>query len=272
MRVPDEPVFLLPAVGAGEESAHDHQGPSILRFAQLELRDAARARRHPALALRRDLRGAVSHPVLRLRVGRAGGSPLQGRGPGLHLFALLQPDHSHVRGAHAPDRGGGGRPRHRHRHGRRNLGAAVLPQGRRPHRRRAGHVRLVPLRGAGSLSPLRHHLHAGRRPRHGRMGPRRQAQHEGLLLRDAGQPDARPRRHRRRLGDRALSRRHRHRRQRVRHPADAEAAQARRRRRRLLDDQAHRRPGPVPRRRRAVLATSSSRTTCTPSCARPGRR
>ena len=36
-------------------------------------------------------------------------------------------------------------------------------------------------------------------------------------------------------------------------PADAEAAQARRRRRRLLGHQAHRRPGPLPRRRGAVL-------------------
>ena len=43
-------------------------------------------------------------------------------------------------------------------------------------------------------------------------------------------------------------------RQRVRHAAAAEAAEARRRRRRLFRHQAHRRPGPLPRRRRAGLA------------------
>ena len=44
------------------------------------------------------------------------------------------------------------------------------------------------------------------------------------------------------------------RRQRVRHAPAAEAAQARRRRRRLFRHQAHRRPGPLPRRHRAGLA------------------
>ena len=43
-------------------------------------------------------------------------------------------------------------------------------------------------------------------------------------------------------------------RQRVRHADAAEAAEARRRRRRLFRHQAHRRPGPLPRRRRAGLA------------------
>ena len=53
--------------------------------------------------------------------------------------------------------------------------------------------------------------------------------------------------------DRACGRRAGDRRQRVRHAADAEAAQARRRHRRLFGHQAHRRPGPLPRRRGAVL-------------------
>ena len=54
--------------------------------------------------------------------------------------------------------GAAGRARHRHRHGRRHLRAAVLPQGRRPHRRRARPVRLLPLRGRGPVSALRHRL------------------------------------------------------------------------------------------------------------------
>ena len=54
--------------------------------------------------------------------------------------------------------------------------------------------------------------------------------------------------------DRPSGRRAGRRRQRVRHAAAAEAARARRRHRRLFGDQAHRRPGPLPRRRGAVLA------------------
>ena len=75
-----------------------------------------------------------------------------------------------------------------------------LPQGRRPHRRRARAVRLLPLRRRGrcaraSASPPRWStaatLDAWRK--------RDAAQHQGVLLRDAGQPDARARRHRRRV-------------------------------------------------------------------------
>ena len=49
--------------------------------------------------------------------------------------------------------------------------------------------------------------------------------------------------------DRPQGRRAAHRRQRLRHAGPAEAVRARRRHRRLLGDQAHRRPGPLPRRR-----------------------
>ena len=68
-------------------------------------------------------------------------------------------------------------------------------------------------------------------------------------VRDAGQPDARADRHRR--GRRAGARRRRQgdRRQRVRDRDPATAAGARRRSGRLFRDQAHRRPGPLPRRR-----------------------
>ena len=95
--------------------------------------------------------------------------------------------------------------------------------------------------------------HAGRRPRHQGLGARHAPQHQGVLLRDAGQPDARPRRHRRRVRDRPRGRRAGGGRQRVRHAGAAEAPEARRRRRGLLRHQARRRPGPLPRRRRAGL-------------------
>ena len=115
---------------------------------------------------------------------------------------------------------------------------------RRPHRRGARPVRLLPLCGRGPVSALRHRLDARRRPRPRRLEARHAPQHQGGVLRDAGQPDARPRRHRRRLGDRPQGGRAGRGRQRVRHARAAEAAQARRRRRRLLRHQARRRPGP----------------------------
>ena len=184
---------------------------------------------------------------------RAGRGALQERGR-LHLQPLRQPDGRHVRGAHAAAGGRAGRARHRHGHGRGHLLAAVLPQGRRPRRGRARAVRLVPLRGGGPVPALRHRLDAGRRPRPRGLAARHAPQHQGGVLRDAGQPDARPRRHRRRLGDRAQGRRAGRGRQRVRHAGAAEAAEARRRRRRLFRHQARRRPGPLPRRHRAGLA------------------
>ena len=150
--------------------------------------------------------------------------------------------------------GAGRRARHRDRHGGGDVVAAVLPQGRRPRRGGARAVRLVPVRGGGAVSALRHRLDAGRRPRHQGLGARRAPQHQGVLLRDAGQPDARPRRHRRRVRDRARRGRAGGGRQRVRHAGAAEAPEARRRRRRLFRHQARRRPGPLPRRRRAGLA------------------
>ncbi len=100
---------------------------------------------------------------------------------------------------------------------------------------------------------LRHRDDLDRRPRSGRLEERGQIQHENVLLRDAGQPDAGTRRYRRRVEDCARARHSRRCRQRVRHAAAAEAAAARRRHRHLFGDQAHRRPGPLPRRHRAVL-------------------
>ena len=215
--------------------------------------DPAGPRRHLEVRLRRDLRGAVPHPELCLRLGRAGRGALQERSPGLHLQPLRQPHRRHVRGAHAAARRRRGGPRHRHRHGGRHRRPAVLPQGRRPRRGGARPVRLVPLRGGGLVSALRHRLHAGRWPRHRRLAEGRAAQHQGVLLRDAGQSDARSGRYRRRGRDRPRRRRRRGGRQRVRHADAAEAAEARRRRRGLFGHQAHRRPGPLPRRRRAGL-------------------
>ena len=98
------------------------------------------------------------------------------------------------------------------------------------------------------------------------------AEHQGVLPRTPDQPDARSHRHRRGRQDRArrpapswwsttCSR-----------PRSTRARCARRRLRRLFGDQAHRRPGPLSRRRRAGVARRSSRITITSSCGRPGRR
>ena len=73
--------------------------------------------RHAALAVRRDLRGAVPHPGLCLRQLRAGRAALQERGAGLPVFALRQSDRHDVRAAHGGVRRRGGRARDRDRHG-----------------------------------------------------------------------------------------------------------------------------------------------------------
>ena len=124
--------------------------------APLSSRNPAGAFRHPALAVRRDVRGAVPDPGLRLRQRRAVRGALQGRGSRLPLFALLQPDRRDVRAAHDRARRRRGRARDRDRHGRgddRDPGAA---EGRRPCGGGEGDVRLLPLRGRGSAAALRH--------------------------------------------------------------------------------------------------------------------
>ena len=138
------------------------------------------------------------------------------------------------------------------RHGRRQRLAALLPQGRRSHRRRARHVRRLPLRRRDAVPALRHRLHADRR--HATSTPGAQPcgptpsmfffetpSNPTLELVDIAAV----------CEDRQGGRRARRRRQRVRHAHAAAAARARRRRRRLFGDQAHRRPGPLSRRRGA---------------------
>ena len=88
---------------------------------------------------------------------------LQGRGSGLHLRPLLEPDGRHVRGPHGGARRRGGGARHRDRHGGGD-GLAARPASRRRSRRRgAPALRLVPLRLRGAPAALRHRLDPRRR-------------------------------------------------------------------------------------------------------------
>ena len=208
----------------------------------------ARPRRNAALAVRRDRGSAVHDPELRLRQRRAGRAALQGRRAGLHLFALRQPDRRHVRGAHAPDGGRRSGAGDRQRHGRGHLGVPLLAQGRRPCGGGQGAVRLVPLRRRGPAAALRHHVDAGRRQRPQGVEAGGAQEHQGLLPGEPDQPDARRDRHRRRRRDRPQGGGEAGGRQCLRHAALPEAARARRRRGGLFGDQAHRRPGPLPRR------------------------
>ena len=144
-----------------------------------------------ALAVRRDVGGAVPHPGLRLRQRRAVRGALQGRGAGLPLFALLQSDGRDVRGAHGRVRRRRGRARDRDRHGGGDDGADRPAQGRRSRGRRQGAVRLVPLRGRGFPAALRRRLDAGRRHRSRPVAQGGAAQHQGVLPREPDQSDAR---------------------------------------------------------------------------------
>ena len=115
----------------------------------------------------------------------------------------------------------------------------------------AGAVRQLPLHRGGPAAALRHHLDLDRRARSRGVGGGGHPQHARLLLREPDQSGAGARGHRRRGEDRQKVRRAHDRGQRVRHAARPAADEARRRHRRLLGDQAYRRPGPLPRRRRA---------------------
>ena len=98
------------------------------------------------------------------------------------------------------------------------------------------------------------------------------AEYQKLLPGEPDQSDARRARYRRDRRDRASGRRAADRRQCVRDADLAEPAGARRRRRGVFRDQAYRRPGPLPRRNDPRRRKHSSPSTCTTSCARPGRR
>ena len=167
---------------------------------QVGARNAARARRHAALAVRRDLRGALPDAGLRLRQRRAGRGPLQERGSRLPLQPLRQSDRRHVRGAHAAARRRRGGARHGDRHGRRHRRAAVAtsrpaitssPRARCSAPAATSSRTLCPRFGIASTLVDGRDLDAWQKA----VRPNTKA----VLLRDAVQPDARARRHRRRL-------------------------------------------------------------------------
>ena len=201
---------------------------------------------------RRDVGSDLPDAGLCLRHRRSRRGALQGRGARLHLFALRQPDRRHVREAHVRAGRRGGCPRHGVGHGGRHGGDPVQPQGRRPHRCGARAVRLLPLGDRDAGAEIRHRGDAGRRHRHRELGKGGPPEHQAVLPRKPDQPDARSDRHRGGGRARQFDRRAAGRRQRLRHAAAAEAARARRAYRRLFGDQAHRRPGPLPRRHRAL--------------------
>ena len=106
-------------------------------------------------------------------------------------------------------------------------------------------------------------LDPGGRHRPRAMAPGRAAEHQDVLPGEPDQSGARGARHQGDRRDRPRGGRDAGRRQRVLDAAVPEAARARRRLRRLFRHQAHRRPGPLPRRRHPRPRKNSSRTTST---------
>ena len=95
---------------------------------------------------------------------------------------------------------------------------------------------------------------------------------KSLLPGEPDQSDARRARYRRDRRDRASGRRAADRRQRVCDADLAEPADTGRRCRGVFRDQAHRRPGPLPRRHHSVVGSVHRRAHPQLSCARPARR
>ena len=189
-------------------------------------------------------------------------SALLRQDPGLRLFALLQPDHEHVREAHGRARRRGSRALDRDRHGGRHHRADGSGAGRRSRRRRQGAVRLLPLGDRGMAAALR------------RRASRWSTAPTSMQWKNAVRKNTKvffmetPTNPTLEVYDIAGGRRHRAQRrrqargrQRVRDAALPEPAQARRRLRGLFGDQAHRRPGPRARRRAFSAPRSSSWTT-----------
>ena len=94
----------------------------------------------------------------------------KGDDPGFVYSRFSNPTVVDVRAANGAARGRRGGAGDRERHGRGHRLAYGPAQGGRPHRRRAGFVRLVPLRGRGAPAALRRRLDPRRR-----RGPRRLA-------------------------------------------------------------------------------------------------
>ena len=236
----------LPAAACHGERRADHHHPGQQpRRGRLAPRHQAGARRHPALALRRDLRGHLHDLGLCLWLGGGGRSGLRQQEAALHLFALQQSHRADVRGSHGPARGRRGGARHGDGHGRGLRLARLSAARRRPRRRLRRALRLLPICAGRDPAALRGGDRLRRRPRSRAMAQCPVAQDPGGLRGDAVQPGLAH--HRSAGGGEAdpCRRREAHRRQCLRHAAAAAAAGAGRGHRRLFRDQAYRRPGPL---------------------------
>ena len=163
---------------------------------ELAARNPTRPRRHDALAIRRNLRGDLPDAGLRLRHGRSRRGALQGRergfiysrygNPTIDMFEKRMCALEGAEDARATASGMAA------------VTAAILCQreGRRPHRRRARAVRLLPLGGRDAGAEIRHRSDAGRRHAHRELGKGDPPEHQAVLPRKPDQPDAGSGRHR----------------------------------------------------------------------------
>ena len=235
--------------------------------------DPARAWRRQPLAARRDLRGALSDLRLLLRAGRGRRGPLRRDPGGLHLLAGRQPHGADARGADGAARGFGGLRRHRQRHGGGARGADV------PAARRA-----CGWSASALLFGSCHWILTQLCPRFGievelvdgkdldRLGagaraarPTSCSWNRRAIRRWSWSTSPRSAELAHRAGAKVI----------VDNvfatPLLQQPARAGRRPRRLFGHQAHRRPGPLPRRADLLRRAPSARPCCIPICAIPAR-
>src|SRR5665648_999791 len=198
----------------GHPAGLDHQ----------RLRDASHPRR-PGARRRDRCGGPADPPGLHVQAGRGGRAARRVR-----VLPFRQPDPERAGGGARRRRGRCARLRVRLRAGRRGHPAPRCAPAGRPHRGADRRVRRHLSAGGPGVRPLGCRAHAGRPVRRRRGGRgRRAGPHEGGLGRDADQPPAGDRRHRRDRRRGAGRRRRPCRRQHLRHPVPAAADRARRR-------------------------------------------
>src|SRR5262249_27829865 len=182
------PEKWIPAFGRGHAPGSE-EAANVRVDQELPPRNPAGPCRYSSITVRRDLGGVVSYPRLRLFDRRGLRGTFLRQNPGLRLFALLQPNHEHVRTAHGRVRRSRSCAFDSNRYGGGNHSADGAGEGRRSFGGREGVVRRLPLGDRGMAATLRRNLDIGQRHGSRRMGKGSSEKYQGILSGITDQPN-----------------------------------------------------------------------------------